>query len=101
MNEEVAEGTFSASGGPGVVVKSKNKQTKGCVDFLGHFTVVSRLIIKFSAAQGEGTVVNGGGNGCNREDRSAEDMLVFELVVLVSYDGTNMTGDSACGGMGD
>ena len=50
LNEEVAEGTFSASCGPGVVVESENKQTKGCVDFLGNFTVVSRLIIEVSAA---------------------------------------------------
>ncbi len=100
MNEEVAEGTFSASCGPGVVVESKNEQTKGCVDFLGNFSVVSHLIIEFSAAQGGGTIVNGGGNGCDREDASAEDALVFEVVVLISYDGTETTGDSACGGTG-
>ena len=100
MNEEVAEGTFSASCGPGVVVEFENKQTKGCVDFLGHFTVVSHFIVEFSAAQEEGTVVNGGGNSRNREDAGAKDTLVFEVVVLVSYDGTNMTGDSTCGGMG-
>ncbi len=62
------KGTFSAGGGPGVVVESKNKQTKGYVDFLRNFTVVSRLIVKFSAAQEGGTVVDGGGNGCDRED---------------------------------
>ncbi len=95
------EGTFSASGGSGVVVESENKQTIGCVDFLGHFTVVSCLIVKFSAARWGGTVVNGGGNGCDREDASAEDALVFEVVVLVFYDGTNTTRDSACGGMDD
>ncbi len=47
-----------------------------------------------------GTIIDGGGNGCDREDASAEDVLVFEVVVLVSYDGTNTTRDSACGGMG-
>ncbi len=82
------------------MVESENKQTKGCVDFLGHFTVVFRLIIEFSAAQGGGTVIDGGGNGRNREDVGAEDALVFEVVVLVSFDGTNMTGYSACGGTG-
>ncbi len=100
LNEEVAEGTFSAGGGPGVVVESKNKQIEGCVDFLGHFTVVSHLIVKFSAAQGGGTVIDGGGNDCNREDASSEDALIFEEVALVSYDGTNTTRDSACGGAG-
>ncbi len=80
------------------MVESKNKQTKGCVDFLGHFTVVSHLIIEFSAAQGGGTVVDGGGNSRNKEDVSAEDMLIFEVVVLVSYDGADTTGYSACGG---
>ncbi len=100
LNEEVAEDIFSASCGPGVVVESENKKTKGCVVFLGHFTVVSHLIIKFSAAQGGGTIVNGGGNSCNREDASAEDVLVFKIVVLVSYDGTNTIKDSACGGTG-
>ncbi len=46
------------------------------------------------------TVVDGGGNGRDREDASAEDVLILEVVVLVSYDGTNMIRDSACGGMG-
>ncbi len=82
------------------MVESENKQIKGCVDFLEHFTVVSHFIIKFSAAQGGGTVVNGGGNGHNREDAGAKVALVFEVVVLVSYDGTDTTGDSACGGTG-
>jgi hypothetical protein len=100
LNEEVAEGTFIASGGPGVVVESKNEQTKGCVDFLGHLSVLSRLIVEFSAAQGGGTVVDGGGNGCDREDTSADDALIFEVVVLIFYDSTNMTGDSACGWTG-
>ncbi len=50
LNEEVAEGMFSASCGPGVVVESKNEQTKECVDFLGNFTVVSHLIVEVSPA---------------------------------------------------
>ena len=68
---------FSASCGPEVVVESKNEQTKGCIDFLGHFTVVSHFIVKFSAAQGGGTIVEGGGNGHDREDAGAKDGLVF------------------------
>ncbi len=82
------------------MVESENKETKGCVDFLGNFTVVSHLIVELSAAQGRGTVANGGGNGHDREEASAEDTLVFEVVVLVSYDGIDTTGDSACGGTG-
>ncbi len=61
---------------------------------------MSHLIVEFSVAQGGGTVVNGGGNGHDREDASAEDVLVFEVVVLVSYDGTDTTRDYACGGTG-
>jgi hypothetical protein len=82
------------------MVEPKNHQAEGCVEPLGHFAIVSCFVVKFSASGGVCTIVNGGGNSSNREGASAENVLIFNVIILVANDGINAAGDNARGGAG-
>ncbi len=100
MEDEVAEGAFGASGGPGVVVKPENHQAAECVKTSGHFAIVSCFVVQFSASGGVRASVNGGGNSSNWEGVSAENALIFDVKVLVANDVIDAARDNAHEGAG-
>jgi hypothetical protein len=75
--------------------KSKKHQATGLVECLRHFAVVPHVVIKFGDSWGGGTIVDGGGNGSNWKNTSAEDALILKVVIFVAND----FADAACPGM--
>ncbi len=61
---------------------------------------MSCFVIKFSASQGVCAILNGGGNSSDGECASAENTLIFDVIVLVANDVINAAGDNALGGAG-
>jgi hypothetical protein len=61
---------------------------------------VTHLAVKFSASRRGGTVINGGGDGSNRENLGAEDALIIKVAVFVSDDVADVARDDALGWAG-
>jgi hypothetical protein len=95
LEKEIVEGVFRASSGPGITVDSKDHQVEGCVEATWHLAVVTHLVVKFSASQRGGMVIDGGGNGRDRENPGAEDVLIIKIVVFVSNDVADAARDDA------
>jgi hypothetical protein len=98
LYDEIAEGVFGVVKGPGVVVEAKDKSCERLVELPGHFAVVASVVVEFSASWRGSTVINGGSDSRNREDTGAKDAFGMDVVVFISDDGSNPTGNDAhCG----
>jgi len=84
--------------GPGVVIEAEDKSSERFVELTGHFAVVASVVVEFSASWRGSTVIDSGSDSRNREDTGAKNTFSMDVVVFVSDDGSNPTGnDARCG----
>ena len=80
------------------MIEAEDKSSERFVELTGHFAVVASVVVEFSASWRGSTVIDGGSDSRNREDTGAKDAFGMDVVVFVTDDGSNSTGDDAhCG----
>ncbi len=95
LQDEVAEGSFSLAGSPGVGGEARYMLTECHVEGFWNPAVVPHVVVKFSAAWRGCTSINSGGNGRSGEGLCAQDTFIVKELVLVANDDANSARDSA------
>jgi hypothetical protein len=90
---------FALVGKEGGLWDAKDMHAKYLLELLWHLAVVPHVVIKFGTAWRGGAVVDCSGNCHGGEGLGAKDVLMEEVIILITNDVTNATRDNGSDGL--